>query len=137
MTGDREPQREVRGRKLAVIGVGRIGAQVARYAKVLGMNVLGVTRAPDARRKEELGLTFLGSLADLHAVLAEADFVALSLPLTPETSGLIGERELQTMRRTAYLINVGRGGLVDEHALYRALRERRIGRRGDRCVVPV
>jgi phosphoglycerate dehydrogenase-like enzyme len=124
--GDRVPQREVRGRTLAIVGVGRIGAQVARYARVLGMTVLGATRAPDPRRQQELGLAFLGSLADLPTVLAEADFVALALPLTAATSGLIGQRELETMRRAAYLINVGRGGLIDEGALYRALRERRI-----------
>jgi phosphoglycerate dehydrogenase-like enzyme len=121
--GDREPQREVRGRTLAMVGLGRIGAQVVRYARVLGMNVIGVTRTPDARRQQELGLARLGGMADLHTMLADADFVVLAVPLTPETDGLIGARELRSMRPTAYLINVGRGGLVDEHALYRALRE--------------
>src|SRR4029079_3520912 len=72
----------------------------------------------------DLGLARLEPMSELRAVLAAADFVVLAVPLTSETTGLIGERELRTMRRTAYLINVGRGGLIDEHALYRALRER-------------
>jgi phosphoglycerate dehydrogenase-like enzyme len=124
--GDREPQRELRGRHLLVVGLGRIGAQLARYARTFGMTVSGVTRAPDPRRQQQLGLSSIAGLTELPAMLPNADFVALALPLTPDTNDLIGERELAAMRPTAYLINVGRGGLVDEHALYRALRERRI-----------
>jgi phosphoglycerate dehydrogenase-like enzyme len=90
----------------------------------MGVHLIGVTQRPDARRQQDLGLARLEPMSELRAVLAEADFVVLAVPLTPETTGLIGERELHTMRSSAYLINVGRGGLIDEHALYRALHER-------------
>jgi phosphoglycerate dehydrogenase-like enzyme len=124
--GDRAPQRELRGRTLAIVGLGHIGAQIARYAGVLGMTVTGITRSPHARRRDELGLARLGGMADLPVVLADADFVVLAVPLTADTNGLIGERELRAMKPTAYLINVARGGIVDERALYHALKERTI-----------
>jgi phosphoglycerate dehydrogenase-like enzyme len=124
--GDRVPQRELRGRTLAIVGLGHIGAQVARYASGIGMRAIGVTQSPDTARRTELGLAALSGLDRLPEVLAEADFVVLAVPLLPETIGLIGEPELGAMKRSAYLINVARGGVVDERALYRALRERTI-----------
>lgn len=68
-------------------------------------------------------MDFIGSAKDLYKVLSEADFVVISLPLTRETRGLIGEKELKAMKPTAYLINVGRGPIIDEKALSKALRE--------------
>jgi phosphoglycerate dehydrogenase-like enzyme len=124
--GDRIPQRELRGRSVAVIGVGHIGARVAEYARTLGMRVTGIARSPSAGRQAELGLARLAGPAELADVLADADFVVLALPLVDETRGLIGERELRAMKPTAYLINVARGGVIDQHALYRALKQRTI-----------
>jgi phosphoglycerate dehydrogenase-like enzyme len=120
------PQRELRGRTVAVVGLGHIGARVAEYARALGMRVTGAARSPSANRQAALGLARLAGMAELESVLADADFVVLALPLVTETRGLIGESELSAMKPTAYLINVARGGVIDEHALYRALKERTI-----------
>jgi phosphoglycerate dehydrogenase-like enzyme len=124
--GDRTPQRELRGRTVAVVGLGHIGARVVQYAQALGMRVTGITRSPASNARDQLGLARLGGMADLPEVLADADFVVLAVPLQPETKGLIGERELNAMKPTAYLINVARGGVVDESALYTALKKRTI-----------
>jgi phosphoglycerate dehydrogenase-like enzyme len=124
--GDRAPQRELRGRTVAVVGIGHIGARVARYAQALGMRVTGITRSPEPRRRDELGLARLAGMTDLPELLADADFVVLAVPLVAETTGLIGARELCAMKPTGYLINVARGGVIDEHALYRALKDHTI-----------
>lgn len=120
------PQRELRGRTLAIVGLGHIGMEVARYARSFGMGVIAVTRSPDPARYADLDLAFLGGMGDLLAVLAEADFVTLALPLTPETTDLIGARELRAMKSSAYLINVARAKTANERALYRALADREI-----------
>jgi phosphoglycerate dehydrogenase-like enzyme len=120
----RGPQRELRGSTLGIIGLGRIGSELARRATVFGMRVVAATRSPDPARREELGLAFLGGMNDLHAVLADADFVVLCVRLQHDTIGLIGRAELQAMKPTAHLINVARGAVADEGALYEALRER-------------
>ncbi|MGY4706996.1 2-hydroxyacid dehydrogenase [Candidatus Bipolaricaulota sp. J31] len=111
--------RDVWGATLGIVGLGRIGAAVARRAKCFRMRVLyhSRTRKPDV--EAELGCRY----ASLGELLAESDFVVLCVPLTPETHHLIGERELSLMKDTAYLINIARGPVVDEEALVRALKE--------------
>jgi phosphoglycerate dehydrogenase-like enzyme len=104
---------EVAGRTMGVVGLGDIGKAVARRAEALGLQVIGLARADGPERKRYL--------------LARADYVVLSTPLTPETRGFIGKAELRAMKPDAVLINVGRGPLVDETALVAALREKRIG----------
>lgn len=118
---DIQPDR-LAGRTLVVVGLGDIGRTVARTAAAAGMRVVGVSRS--GRRMP--GVARVHGVAALARALAEADFVALVLPLTPASRGLVGARELSTMKRTAWLLNVGRGELVDERALVRALTERRI-----------
>ena len=113
------PTRELRGRTCAVLGYGATGRAVAALVRALGMrvyavNTSGVTGEP---------VDFAGTLADLEPVLREAHVVVLTLPLTAATRGLVGARELGWMRDDAILINVGRGALVDEAALYHHLRE--------------
>ena len=111
---------ELAGKTLLLVGLGAIGQHTAQVAAALGMRVLGVRRAPS----EPLpGVERVAGIESLHDLLPEADFVVLMTPLTPETRGLICERELRLMKRDAYLINVARGGVVDEAALVRALRE--------------
>lgn len=104
---------QVAGQTMGVIGLGDIGKAAARRAEAMGMRVVGLRRADGPERKRDL--------------LAQSDYVVLTLPLTPETRGIINEAELRTMKPDAILINVGRGPLVDEAALIAALRERRIG----------
>jgi phosphoglycerate dehydrogenase-like enzyme len=126
--GDRArgPQREIKGRTLGVVGLGHIGAEVARVGRAFNMRVVAVTRSPDSRRAEALGLTWLGDIGRLPHLLAEADFVVIAVPLDAGTEGLIGRDELAAMKPGAYLVNVARGEVVEESALYDALRAGRI-----------
>jgi len=118
---------ELAGRTLGIVGLGGIGAEAARRAKALDMRVIGT------RRRPELGGGYVDEVRgheQLDWLLAEADYVALCTPLTPQTRRLIGAPQLARMKPTAYLINVGRGGLVDEAALVAALQERAIAGAG-------
>ncbi len=122
----RPPASDVRGRTLGIVGLGHIGAEVARVGNALGMRVVGATRTPSAERASALGLANLVGLGELESVLSESDFAVLAIPLETATAGMIGERDLGAMKPTAYLINVARGEVVDEAALYDALLHRRI-----------
>jgi len=108
---------EVTGSTLGIIGMGRIGRQVARRAAAFDMRILYCNRRRDPEAEEQLGVTY----APLAELLAESDFVTLNCPLTPETNRLIGAAQLAQMKRSAILINMARGGVVDTQALYEAL----------------
>ncbi len=112
---------ELAGKTLGILGYGRIGQAVARRALAFDMDVLAIRR--DASRPDPHGLAFLRGPEALDEVLGRADYLAITLALTPETRGLIGARELARMKPTAVLINVARGEVVDEDALYDALRQ--------------
>lgn len=115
-----EPAVEVGGKTLGIVGVGHIGARLARMCRDgLSMRVLGHQRRLD-RLPEGVGP------ASLETLLAESDFVVLTCPLTPETRHLINASRLLTMKRTAFLVNVGRGPVIDETALVEALRKNTI-----------
>ena len=109
---------------LGIVGIGHIGAEVVKRAKAFNMRIIGVDRNPESDWVRGLGLEFVGTPAELPRVLQESDFVLLTVPLTRETFGLIGEEELRTMKKSAYLINVARGHLVDEQAIHKALTEK-------------
>lgn len=113
------PTRELRGRTCAILGLGGIGRAVAALMGALGMRVVGLT----ASGTSTAPVDFVGTPADLERVLREADVVVLTLPLTAATRGLIGARELGWMHEDAILVNVARGPIVDEEALYRHLLE--------------
>lgn len=118
---------EVTGHRLGIIGFGEIGTETARRARAFGMDVLYNKRSRlPADIEQAEGVRY----ADKDDLLAEADFVLLSTPLTPETEGMIGAAELARMKPTAYLVNICRGGVIDEVALVEALRERRIAGAG-------
>lgn len=118
---------ELPGKTMLVIGVGRIGARIARLARAFGMTVLGVRRDTTVACED---VDEVHGLGELSAILPRCHFVVLACPLTAETRGLINEGALAAMRRDAYLINVARGGCVDEPALIEALREGRIAGAG-------
>ena len=103
---------------MVLIGVGVIGQRTALVASSLGMRVWGVRRYPEAPTP---GVAAMYGTDQLLNLLPEADFVVLAVPLTRETQRMIGERELRAMRPTAYIINVGRGGHIQESVLTRAL----------------
>jgi phosphoglycerate dehydrogenase-like enzyme len=111
---------ELAGKTMVLVGVGAIGARTAEAATALGMRVLGVRRDPTASVPGAEAMVGPDRLLDL---LPEADFVVLTVPLTNETQGMIGERELRAMKPTAYIVNIGRGGTIQESVLIRALRE--------------
>ena len=113
------PGLEVHGSTLGIIGMGRIGREVARRARGFDMRILYHNRNRDPEAEESLGVEY----SDLSSLLAEAHFVSLNVPLTDETEGLIGEPELRAMRPDAVLINVARGPVVAPDALHSALTE--------------
>lgn len=118
---------ELPGKTMLLIGVGAIGERTAAIATALGMRVLGVRRDPSVGAAGVAAMHPPQALLDL---LPEADFVVLTAPLTPETRHLIGAHELRAMKPSAYLVNIGRGGTVDEPALIAALRAGRIAGAG-------
>ncbi|MCK4512330.1 hydroxyacid dehydrogenase [bacterium] len=112
---------ELEGKTLGVIGLGRIGSETARKCQSgFGMNVVAYDPQLSA---DAFGLAGCARADTLGRLLEESDFVILCLPLTGDTAGMIGARELSRMKPGAYLINTSRGGLVDEQALYRGLAE--------------
>jgi len=129
---DRDSQKgtEIRGKNLGIIGMGSIGVEIAKRMSSFEMNILAIKRQPTEELKEKLGLKFLGGPEDLDYLLTESDFIILTVPLTPQTRGLIGERELQLMKPTSYIINVGRAALIQEEPFYKALKEERIAGAG-------
>lgn len=122
LTGPRHG--ELFGKTLGIVGYGRIGREIAQRAKPFGMRVIACTRSPgpDVASADRVdGLDHFGDL------LAEADFIAIAAPLNEQTRGLFDQRAFAGMRRTAVIINVARGAIIDERALFEALAQRRIG----------
>jgi phosphoglycerate dehydrogenase-like enzyme len=118
------PPHELRGRIVGSVGFGPIGRRVAELCRAVGLEAAAVTRTPAPARAE--GLRWLGGLDEVLRLAGDCDFVVAALPLTEETRGLIGAAELDALGPDGYLVNVGRGEVVDERALFEALRDRRI-----------
>jgi len=115
---------ELHGQTLGIVGYGRIGREVARRAQAFGMRILACNRT---ERSGDALAERVSGMAGLPQLLAESDFVVLALPLDPSTTGIVGASQLAQMKRSAVIINVARGGLIDEHSLFEACRDRRIG----------
>jgi phosphoglycerate dehydrogenase-like enzyme len=115
---------ELAGKTLGILGYGHIGQALAWRARAFNMDVLAVRR--DATQPDPHPVASVRGPEGLDDVLARSDYLALTLPLTSETRGLIGDKQLRSMKPTAILVNVARAQLVDEDALYQALVERRI-----------
>jgi phosphoglycerate dehydrogenase-like enzyme len=111
---------ELAGKTMLLVGVGAIGERTAEVAQALGMRVLGVRRDPSASAPAVEAMFGPDQLLEL---LPQADFVVLTVPLTHATRGMIGEQELRAMKPTAYIVNIGRGGTIQEDALVQALQE--------------
>lgn len=112
--------RDIHGSTLGLVGLGRIGQAVARRARGFDMRILYADRVPRPEGAEELGAEY----RELRDLLREADFVSVHVPLSPDTRHLFGDREFALMKRTAVFVNTSRGPIVDQAALYRALRDR-------------
>jgi len=109
---------DLEGKVLGLVGVGKIGSAVAARAKGFGMKVVAFDPYIPKEIAEKIGV----ELVDLETLLKNADFISIHAPLTPETRGIIGEKELRMMKRTAYIINTARGPIIQEKALYKALK---------------
>lgn len=112
----------IAGRTMGIVGYGEIGRECALLAKGIGMRIAAVRRRPELAANDPL-IDKAYAPSELKDMLAASDVVVLSAPATPETYHMIGEAELRAMKRTAVLINIGRGTLVDEPQLVRALQE--------------
>jgi phosphoglycerate dehydrogenase-like enzyme len=115
---------ELFGQTLAIVGYGRIGREVAARVRPFGMKLLACSRTP--RQGDGLVGQVL-PMSELDSLLAQADFILLALPLDDSTAGLVGEARIGLMKSTSVIINVARGALIEERALYEACRDRRIG----------
>ncbi len=113
---------EVWGKTLGIIGLGQIGRRMAIRAAGFNMNVLVHEKFPDEQFIREQNLKLTG----LDQLLQESDFISIHVPLTHETRNLIGQEQFEMMKPTAFLINTARGAVIDENALYRALRSGKI-----------
>ena len=118
------PWPELAGKTLGILGYGRIGQALARRARAFDMSVAAIRQ--DVARSTADGLALLGGPEARDEVLARADYLAITLSLSPATRGWLGDRELRLMKRTAFLINVARAEVIDEAALHRALANRTI-----------
>lgn len=116
----------LRGKTIGIVGFGRIGQAVAAKARAYGMEILASDPVVPESTVQDMG----GRLVDLSTLLEESDFVTLHAPLTGSTRNLIGPEELQKMKPEAFLINAARGPLIDESALYEALKNRAIAGAG-------
>jgi phosphoglycerate dehydrogenase-like enzyme len=129
--GGGAPHRELGGHTVGLVGYGRIGRAVARLARGFGMRVLAATRSPHradpaGEAVEPAAVDALVGMDRLEWLIRHSQFLVVAVPLTPETRGLLGARELGWLGPEGYLVNVARGPIVDESALYEALRDHRI-----------
>ncbi len=113
----------IQGKTLLILGYGHIGKEVGIMGKSFGMRVEAIKRSSS----EDHDIDFLGTNKDLHSRLAKADFIVITLPLTDETKDYLGEEEFNIIKDNAHIVNVGRGPVIDEKALYEALKAGKLG----------
>ena len=115
---------ELRGKYLGIIGLGNIGKRLGRLARALNMNIIGYDVVPiDEEFSKEVGLM----KADLDTLLQSSDYISIHVPLLDSTYHLLDAQKMSTMKKTAKIINTSRGGVVDEDALYNALKNGTLG----------
>ncbi|WP_316504564.1 D-2-hydroxyacid dehydrogenase [Nitrosopumilus sp.] len=115
---------ELRGKYLGIVGLGNIGKRLGRLARALNMNIIGYDVVPiDEEFSKEVGLM----KADLNTLLQSSDYVSIHVPLLDSTYHLLDAQKMSTMKKTAKIINTSRGGVVDEDALYNALKNGTLG----------
>jgi D-2-hydroxyacid dehydrogenase (NADP+) len=114
---ERWPSRLLAGKTVGILGVGLIAEYLAPICKQFGMTVIGISGTP----RETKGFDRMVARQDLLKVAPDLDYLVALAPLTPETRGIVGDKVLAAMKKTAYLVNVARGGVVDEQALIKAL----------------
>lgn len=110
---------ELRNKTLGIVGMGRIGSEVAKRAKAFGMNILGYDPFLSEASAEKLGIT----AASVEDIITQADFMSVHTPLTNETRHMISQPQFAQMKRGMRIVNCARGGIIDEHALAKAVEE--------------
>ena len=130
--GGREGTRGVllTGKTAGVLGMGAIGSEVAKRLKAMGMKVLGLRRERNEELREELGIDWLGGVDELDYIMKESDFLIVTVPLTPDTEGMLGEHEFSLMKDGSYVINVARALIIQEKPLYDALKSGKLAGAG-------
>ncbi len=119
----KEPTIQLQGKSLGIIGLGSIGWEIAKIGHALGMKIFALKREIKGKDLEKKKiLEFLGANKDLEKVIKESDFIIITVPLTQKTKGLIGKKELKLMQGK-YLVNISRGAVIDEEALFKSLEE--------------
>ncbi len=122
---DRPNPTEIGGKTLSILSLGNIGDEAAKRAKAFGMRVIGTRRSvtlEQAANKPSY-VDELLPVSEKNTLISQADYLLLSLPLTGETRGMLGEKELRSMKPTSFVINISRGAIIDEAAITRALKE--------------
>jgi D-3-phosphoglycerate dehydrogenase len=117
---------QLAGKTLGIVGTGAIGCRVAEIAKAFRMEILAFDKSPNLKKAEEIKMKYV----DLQTLLKKSDVVTLHVPLTPETERLIGKKEIEAMKKGAVLINTSQGRVIDEKALIKALKSRKIAQAG-------
>ena len=117
---------ELYGKTLGIIGIGSIGCRVAEVAKAFKMRALGYDKYPNMQKIREAGI----ELVDLPTLLKESDFITLHVTLTPETEGLLGEKQIAAMKKGVVIVNTSQGKVIDEKALVAALKSGKIATAG-------
>jgi D-3-phosphoglycerate dehydrogenase len=118
--------RELMGKTLGVVGTGSIGFRVAEIARAFGMKILGYEKYPNHKRADEIGVKYV----DFPTLLGQSDVISLHVTLTPETEGMLGKEQIESMKDGAVLINTSQGKIVDDEAMVRALKSGKISSAG-------
>jgi phosphoglycerate dehydrogenase-like enzyme len=117
---------ELQGKTLGIIGTGAIGCRVGEIARAFKMRLLGYDKYPNAKRADEIGLTYV----DLPTLLKESDIISVHLTLTPETQGMLGKEQIEAMKKGVVIVNTSQGKVFDEDALAAALKSHKIAAAG-------
>ena len=111
----------LRGKTLGIVGFGEIGRELCTLAQAMGLSVAAIKRSPDPELAARMGLSWLGTMSDTARLLKESDFITIAVPLDDSTLNLVSTEQFALMRPSAFLVNVARGGIVNEAALFDAL----------------
>ena len=118
------------GKTAGILGMGAIGTEVGTRLKTMGMRVIGLRRERNEEIREELGIDWLGGVDELDHLMSQSDFLIITVPLTPDTEGMIGEHELSLMKKGSYVVSVARAMIIQEKPLYNALKSGKLAGAG-------